>query len=1074
MKNKKSLKIKKNNMDKVKIKRVKRVHKKTSGKEKVLAALGAGSSLLGGAGVVTSKPSATQFVRTQQAETSNNSSKIKKVLSNVFGIGKAKAFDGSLQESGTTVNDSSSLELQIPLEQDSETQAPVSPPEESPSQTEEDTKTEAEEDQQLENNPLPLAPDPTEGNNNGEESKEQEGGQEEQKQEVGKKEKPGKDPELEKNLPPILGQYEAPPIIAQGGPAKGGGLWLEGIEDLEKSGLPLKMASVNGGGNPGNPPQTPNISTTITGEATVPGLGRVAVQNGRVYNAQGQDITDTLTSTQIQAINGATFTTPAQPIVGLTNGTRTLSGIGTVAIRDGRVYNSSGVEITGSLTTAQIAALTSTPPPPPSSTTISATISGEATISGLGRVAVVNGRAYNAQGQDITNTLTPDQIRTINGTNFVLPVNPIAGLTNGNTYILGFGEVAIKDGRVYNSAGVDITGQLNIQQIEQAKVALRIPNQNGRAILDGVGEIVVHNGRVFNAQGVDITAQIYTNPDLLLKLSALTLSSSTTPLSAPKVYGELSTVPAGLTRNIQGLGNVQVLNGAVYGADGKPINNLTAEQLAAIRTAFSSNTALQGGIDVGAPRDVYRDVAGNSSAYFGTLGGTAFLDKATGKVYVTVNGQTREVTDPGQKAGVTAALSRTSATDKTVGYDLIAGLTAPAGGTFNPNFISVTHRMPDGKDYNFGQTVDFATAQKLAELLGGGAKVIIADSPGLSAPVYQIIFPGSGYVGDARDIAAMLQNNSIDYVKNSVMLEVNRSGGQTNRYVDRVATGNNAQDLQVQNSELTRTPGGGSPGGGSNPGNSGAGQGGDTSNSGTIVTQNLPDATVGTRYEQTLPISGILTLNSGTFPNGMFWDGGSNKLIGIPSQTGTYSFVLQNTTTNTLVRFTFVVKAGAGGPSGAGGASVTLTADQERIAALTRQISDLQATLNQLRQQSNTGVSPELVNFLNQRINDLQNQLRGNAQTFGRVGGASTPFVGLRMPENFESSEESQNQRNNTSTANTQTYKVKKGDTLSGIAKKVYGDSSKWRKILSANPNSLSKSGDVKTLKIGFNLVIPR
>ena len=49
-----------------------------------------------------------------------------------------------------------------------------------------------------------------------------------------------------------------------------------------------------------------------------------------------------------------------------------------------------------------------------------------------------------------------------------------------------------------------------------------------------------------------------------------------------------------------------------------------------------------------------------------------------------------------------------------------------------------------------------------------------------------------------------------------------------------------------------------------------------------------------------------------------------------------------------------------------------------------------------------------------------------------------------------------------------QSYTVKKGDTLFGIAKTHYGDGNKWQKIASANPG-LTPS----TLKIGQVVVVP-
>src|SRR5437868_2466467 len=78
-------------MDKVKIKRVKHAKKKISTKEKILAGLGVGSTLLGGAGAISAQSkNNTQFVRTTDTE-SKGTSKIKSVLKNVFGIKEAKA-----------------------------------------------------------------------------------------------------------------------------------------------------------------------------------------------------------------------------------------------------------------------------------------------------------------------------------------------------------------------------------------------------------------------------------------------------------------------------------------------------------------------------------------------------------------------------------------------------------------------------------------------------------------------------------------------------------------------------------------------------------------------------------------------------------------------------------------------------------------------------------------------------------------------------------------------------------------------------------------------------------------------
>jgi len=51
-----------------------------------------------------------------------------------------------------------------------------------------------------------------------------------------------------------------------------------------------------------------------------------------------------------------------------------------------------------------------------------------------------------------------------------------------------------------------------------------------------------------------------------------------------------------------------------------------------------------------------------------------------------------------------------------------------------------------------------------------------------------------------------------------------------------------------------------------------------------------------------------------------------------------------------------------------------------------------------------------------------------------------------------------------------QTYTIQKGDTLSTIAKKIYGKSSKWNVILEANKGKIS---DAAKLKVGTTINIP-
>ena len=55
--------------------------------------------------------------------------------------------------------------------------------------------------------------------------------------------------------------------------------------------------------------------------------------------------------------------------------------------------------------------------------------------------------------------------------------------------------------------------------------------------------------------------------------------------------------------------------------------------------------------------------------------------------------------------------------------------------------------------------------------------------------------------------------------------------------------------------------------------------------------------------------------------------------------------------------------------------------------------------------------------------------------------------------------------------AKAKNYKVKKGDTLYKIAKKHYGDGSKWKNIYNANKKKISNPNK---LKVGITIKLPK
>ena len=219
--------------------------------------------------------------------------------------------------------------------------------------------------------------------------------------------------------------------------------------------------------------------------------------------------------------------------------------------------------------------------------------------------------------------------------------------------------------------------------------------------------------------------------------------------------------------------------------------------------------------------------------------------------------------------------------------------------------------------------------------------------------------------------------------------------------------------------------------------------GGGSSGSATLlapafITTTLPGGVVGGVYTGTIQISSyspaVFSLASGTLPPALTLS--SNGVIdGLLTTPGTYTFTIRATNQ----------------PAG-----VALSTTQTYTITITGSGSSGGGTI------SGQALGTELAN-LNTAPAFVGLQMPAG---YPASGG------GLQMPSGYAASNSTSGQVAGAQVTG-QAYTVKKGDTLTSISRKFYGNGSNWRKILAANPNSLAERGNTKTLKIGAQLVIP-
>lgn len=352
---------------------------------------------------------------------------------------------------------------------------------------------------------------------------------------------------------------------------------------------------------------------------------------------------------------------------------------------------------------------------------------------------------------------------------------------------------------------------------------------------------------------------------------------------------------------------------------------------------------------------------------------------------------------------------------------------------------------------------------------GGYAAQVQGTYLTLSASSLNLAVNGYGTV-----TASVLYNGTINHnvsavtTSTNIIINVNQSSGIISVVAVAVGTANilvhptNLPASDVSQDKIINVFISGQAGGGSTGGTGSGSTGGGTSGTGGTGTGGTTSTGSGTT-------SGTGSGGSGSTGTGSGGTGGSGNSGGTTNtSTADQQLIaqLQSQVTNLQNRINDLTNRLANQSGGGGGTIVVNSSDAAQLTSLQNQVQQLSNLVQNLQSGQ--------VRFNNAPVQPFQGlQMPPGYGVSGPATGSGSSSGGLQMPPGYGASgDNSAGQTQETGTL--ATYKVKKGDNLWNIAKKYYGSGAQWRKLLAANPKCLSMPGNTRTLRIGFVLNIPQ